>query len=168
MGWATGSEILVNDLPAAAQRVADAAKSLGLPVAVRVMPEATRTAQDAAQACGCPVGAIVKSLIFRGKDSGRPYLFLVSGANRVNEKTVAGPLGEAIMRPDAAFVREATGFAIGGIPPFGHAAPFVPYIDADLLQYETVWAAGGTPSAVFPVDPRRLRDVTGGIVIGVK
>lgn len=158
----------VNDLPAAARRVADSALAMGLPVAIRVMPEATRTAEDAAKACGCPVGAIVKSLIFRGKDSGRPYLFLVSGANRVNEKAMAEPLGEAIVRPDAAFVREATGFAIGGIPPFGHGTPLVPYIDADLLQYDTVWAAAGTPSAVFSVDPRRLRDVTGGIVIGVK
>lgn len=158
----------MNDLPAAAERVQTTAQSLGLSVTIRVMPEATRTAEEAAAACGCAVGAIVKSLIFRGKESGRPLLFLVSGANRVNEKAVARLLGEAIVRPDAAFVREATGFAIGGIPPFGHTIPLVPYLDADLLQYGTVWAAAGTPNAVFPVDPRKLREATKGIVIELK
>ncbi len=92
---------------------------------------------------------------------------LVSGTNRVNEAAMAERLGEAIMRPDAAFVREATGFAIGGIPPFGHTSRLVPRLDADLLQYETVWAAAGTPNAVFPVSPTLLRDATGAVVIRV-
>ncbi|MEJ0097417.1 MAG: YbaK/EbsC family protein [Bauldia sp.] len=158
----------MNDLPAAAARVRAAARALGLEVAVRIMPATTRTAEEAAAACGCAVGQIVKSLIFMGKETGRPYLLLVSGANRVNEKAVAPRLGEAIVRPDADFVREATGFAIGGIPPLGHPTPLTPWLDADLLQYGTVWAAAGTPHAVFEVDPKRLQEATGAVVIDVR
>lgn len=159
---------MVNGLPAAAARVQAAGEALGLALTVRLMPDTTRTAEEAARACGCAVGQIVKSLVFRGKASGRAYLLLVSGANRVNEKAVAGILGEAIERPDAAFVREATGFAIGGIPPLGHANPLVPYLDTDLLQYETVWAAAGTPNAVFAADPKRLAHATGAQTISVR
>ena len=157
----------MNDLPEAARRVQTAANALGLAVSVRLMPASTRTAEEAALTCGCTVGQIVKSLIFRGKDSERPYLLLVSGSNRVNEKAVAVSLGEGIIRPDADFVRAVTGFAIGGIPPFGHLTRLVPYLDAGLLQFDTVWAAAGTTTAVFPVDPARLRDATGAVVIAV-
>jgi prolyl-tRNA editing enzyme YbaK/EbsC (Cys-tRNA(Pro) deacylase) len=157
----------MTSLPAAAQRVQDAADALGLAVSVRLMDAVTRTAEEAAIACGCTVGQIVKSLIFRGKESSAPLLLLVSGVNRVNEKAMAGRLGEAIVRPDAAFVREATGFAIGGIPPFGHARRLVPRLDADLLQYETVWAAAGLPNAVFEISPAALRDATGALVVQV-
>ena len=157
----------MTSLPAAAQRVQDAADTLGLSVTVRIMGKVTRTAEEAAAACGCTVGQIVKSLIFRGKETGSPILLLVSGVNRVNEKAMAARLGEGIVRPDAAFVREATGFAIGGIPPFGHVSPLVPRLDADLLQYETVWAAAGTPNAIFAVRPAALRDATGALVVQV-
>lgn len=157
----------MTSLPAAAQRVQDAAHALGLAVTVRIMTEVTRTAEDAAVACGCTVGQIVKSLIFLGKESGNPLLLLVSGLNRVNEKAMAERLGEPIVRPDADFVRTTTGFAIGGIPPFGHARPLVPRLDADLLQYETVWAAAGTPNAIFSVNPAALRDATGAVVLQV-
>ena len=157
----------MTSLPAAAQRVQDAADTLGLGITVRIMGEVTRTAEEAAAACGCTVGQIVKSLIFRGKETGTPILLLVSGVNRVNEKAMAARLGEAIVRPAAAFVREATGFAIGGIPPFGHLSPLVPRLDADLLQYETVWAAAGTPNAIFEVRPAALRDATGALVMQV-
>ncbi|HWJ74577.1 MAG TPA: YbaK/EbsC family protein [Kaistia sp.] len=132
------------------------------------MPEKTRTAEEAAAACGCSVDEIVKSLVFRGAQSGKGVLLLVSGANRVNEDKVAGPLGEQIMRPDAAFVRALTGFAIGGIPPFGHATPLPTYIDRDLLAHETVWAAAGTPHAIFAIDPKALAEAIGAIVIDVK
>lgn len=159
---------MVNDLPPAAERVRSAAERLGLAISVKIMPGTTRTAEDAAAACGCSVGQIVKSLVFKGKASGRPYLLLVSGANRVNEKAVAGHLGEAIVRPDADFVRQETGYAIGGIPPLGHDRTLVPYLDADLLQYAKVWAAAGTPYAVFEVDPAALRDATDAVVIDVK
>jgi len=154
-------------LPAAAKQVQEAADRLGLAVTVREMPDSTRTAAEAAAACGCTVGQIVKSLIFKGKDSGRAYLLLVSGDNRVNEKAVAQTIGEAIVRPDADFVRTATGFAIGGIPPFGHMVKLATYFDQDLLQYETVWAAAGTPRTVFAVDPGRLRTVVEAEVIRV-
>lgn len=149
------------ELPPAAHRVETAAVELGLAIEVRIMPASTRTATEAAEAVGSTVGQIVKSLIFKGKVSDKPYLLLVSGSNRVNEKAVARHLGEAIERPDADFVREATGFAIGGIPPLGFATPLHTWMDEDLLQYETVWAAAGTPNAVFSVDPEALRAAVG-------
>jgi prolyl-tRNA editing enzyme YbaK/EbsC (Cys-tRNA(Pro) deacylase) len=158
---------VVNGLPPAAERVRKAAEAIGLTISVKVMPAATRTAEEAAAACGCTVGQIIKSLIFKGKESERPYLLLVSGTNRVNEKAVGARLGEAIVRPDADFVRTATGFAIGGVAPIGHTPPLVPYLDAALLQYGTVWAAAGTPNAVFEVDPKALRDATGAVVLEV-
>jgi prolyl-tRNA editing enzyme YbaK/EbsC (Cys-tRNA(Pro) deacylase) len=156
------------ELPPAAHRVMTAAVEHGLDVDIRIMPESTRTAPEAAAAVGTSVGQIVKSLIFKGKRSGKPYLFLVSGTNRVNEHAVERVIGEAIVRPDADFVREATGFAIGGIPPLGHASPLQTYCDEDLLQYETVWAAAGTPNAVFSVDPAALREAIGAHIIAVK
>ena len=137
-------------------RVQEAARARGLDVTVAEMAESTRTAEDAAAACGCAVAQIVKSLVFRGAESGKPYLMLVSGANRLNETDVGAALGESLARPDAAYVREVTGFAIGGIPPLGHATPMLVFIDEDLLGYDTVWAAAGTPRAVFAVDPKRL------------
>jgi prolyl-tRNA editing enzyme YbaK/EbsC (Cys-tRNA(Pro) deacylase) len=157
----------MNPLPAAAVRVRAAAEALGLPIEIRLMPDSTRTAAEAAAACGCTVGQIVKSLVFRGRDTGRPVLLLVSGANRVDEKGVAVTLGEQLIRPDADFVRTATGFAIGGIPPFGHASPLATWLDRDLLAFGTVWAAAGTPNAVFAADPARLRDAVGATVLAV-
>lgn len=157
----------MNPLPSAAAKVQAAADAIGLAIAIRLMPDSTRTAAEAAAACGCAVGQIVKSLIFKGKDTGTPLLLLVSGANRVNEKGVAAAVGEQLVRPDADFVREATGFAIGGIPPFGHAARLSAFMDEDLLQYGTVWAAAGTPNAVFAANPGRLRDAVGAAVIRV-
>ena len=157
----------MNTLPAAAARVQAVADSLGLAIAVQSMPDSTRTAAEAAAACGCGVGQIVKSLVFQGKDTGRPLLLLVSGANRVDEKGVAVTVGEQLVRPDAGFVRTVTGFAIGGIPPFGHATPLATWIDEDLLQYEVVWAAAGTPNAVFAVDPAQLRAAVAATVLRV-
>lgn len=155
-------------LPPSAQKVQEAARALGLDIVVREMAATTRTAEEAAAACGVTVGQIVKSLVFSGADSGKLYLLLVSGTNRVDEKGVARHLGEKLKRPDADAVRAATGFAIGGIPPFGHATRLATYMDADLLQYDVVWAAAGTPKAVFPVDPKRLRDATGAMTVDVK
>ena len=154
-------------LPASAQKVQDEARRLGLSIAVKEMAESTRTAEDAARACGCTAAQIVKSLIFRGKETGKPYLMLVSGPNRLNEKSVAAIVGEALMRPDAAYVREVTGFAIGGVPPLGHTTPMSVFIDEDLLKFETVWAAAGTPRAVFAVAPGALADAVGGQIIKV-
>lgn len=119
---------MTDPLPPSAQRVQDAADALALAITVRVMAEPTRTAEEAAAACGVTVGQIVKSLLFVGAESGKPYLLLVSGANRVNERGIAAHLGEKLRRPDADAVRTLTGYAIGGIPPFGHDTPFTTYI----------------------------------------
>jgi prolyl-tRNA editing enzyme YbaK/EbsC (Cys-tRNA(Pro) deacylase) len=157
----------MTQLKPAAQRVQDALAAHGLDSQVRHMAHSTRTAEEAAAACGCTVGQIVKSLVFRGARTGQPYLLLVSGANRVEEQSVAALLGEALTRPDAKYVREITGFAIGGIPPIGHAAPLATLMDEALLEYAVVWAAAGTPDADFPVAPRRLADAAGARVVRV-
>lgn len=147
-------------LPDTAQRVATAARDAGLAVEVVEMPRSTRTAGEAAAACGCDVAQIVKSLVFVGGDSGTAYLLLVSGANRVDEAGIAAALGEPLRRPDARTVRELTGFAIGGIPPLGHRQDMRTVIDRTLLEHATVWAAAGTPTCVFAVDPAALRTAT--------
>jgi prolyl-tRNA editing enzyme YbaK/EbsC (Cys-tRNA(Pro) deacylase) len=154
-------------LPASAQRVRDEARRLGLDATIMEMAASTRTAPDAAAACGCEVAQIVKSLVFRGAESGKPYLMLVSGSNRLNETGVAAILGEALTRPDADYVREVTGFAIGGVPPFAHASPMQVFIDEDLVRFETVWAAAGTPRAVFAVSPSALVKALGAKIIKV-
>jgi prolyl-tRNA editing enzyme YbaK/EbsC (Cys-tRNA(Pro) deacylase) len=119
----------------------------------------TRTSEDAAAAVGCTVAEIAKSLIFRAAD-GRPVLVIASGANRVDEKKVRALLGQTIERADAEFVRAATGYAIGGVPPVGHATPPTVLIDRDLLRLTAVWAAGGTPNAVFRIAPADLVRLT--------
>ena len=133
---------------------------------VSTFPEGTRTAVDAAAAIGCDVGQIVKSLVFR-REGGEPLLVLASGSNRVDEAKVAGLVGEAIGKADAAFVRGATGFAIGGVPPAGHVAAIETLVDEDLLAYDEVWAAAGTPRTVFPLTPAELLSLTDGRVAGV-
>jgi prolyl-tRNA editing enzyme YbaK/EbsC (Cys-tRNA(Pro) deacylase) len=158
----------VSDIPPSALKVQNAALHAGLVVEVTVRPQSTRTAEEAAAACGCAVGQIVKSLVFRGAASGNPLLLLVSGANRVDEKAVARYIGEKLERPDADYVREVTGFAIGGIPPLGHATPLMTYMDEDLLSYADIWAAAGTPTAIFQVSPAKLRDATRAVVIAVR
>jgi prolyl-tRNA editing enzyme YbaK/EbsC (Cys-tRNA(Pro) deacylase) len=155
------------ELSASARKVADAARAAGLAVTVIERAESTRTAEEAAAACGCGVAQIVKSLVFRGATSGKPYLMLVSGTNRLNEKGVASVLGESLARPDAAYVREVTGYAIGGIPPLGHASAMQVFIDRDLLGFDVVWAAAGTPRAVFAVAPGALADAIGARIITV-
>lgn len=154
-------------LPSSAQKVRDCAVKLGLDIHVREMPQSTRTAEEAAQACECDVGQIVKSLVFQGAISGTPYLLLVSGKNRVDQDGVAHRIGEALSRPDGKTVRAWTGFAIGGIPPFGHDQAMKTYIDPDLLAYDIVWAAAGTPQAVFSVDPKALAKAVEAITIAM-
>lgn len=149
------------------QRVIDAAATNSLSITISQMDQSTRTAEDAAAACGCAVGQIVKSLVFRGRTTGTPFLLLVSGANRVNERAVTRDLGEKLRRPDADDVRELTGFAIGGIPPLGHKTPLRTFIDQDLLAFDVVWAAAGTPTSVFDVAPSALARATAATVIKV-
>ena len=149
-------------------RVRQAAEAAGLAISIREMPQSTRTAEEAAAACGTSVGQIVKSLIFRGAASGEPVLLLVSGANRVDTGAVARTIGEALERMDADAVRSATGFAIGGVAPLGALAPIRTYMDEDLLAFATVWAAAGSPQAVFEVEPRALAAAAGAEIIRVR
>jgi prolyl-tRNA editing enzyme YbaK/EbsC (Cys-tRNA(Pro) deacylase) len=154
-------------LPQSIERVARAAATAGLEIHIVEMAVTTRTAEEAARACGCEVAQIVKSLVFRGRTTGRPYLFLVSGRNRVDEAKALITVGEPLLRPDADYVREVTGFAIGGVPPLGHPYPIATYVDADLLAFPQVWAAAGTPRTVMKLDPRALKAATGAIAIAV-
>ncbi|TVR10165.1 MAG: YbaK/EbsC family protein [Salinarimonadaceae bacterium] len=157
----------MDELPSACQKVLDAASESGLAIEIRLMNDTTRTAEEAAAACGCAVAQIVKSLVFTGKETGVDYLLLVSGANRVDEAGVAAHLGEPLKRPRGEHVRDVTGFAIGGIPPFGHANRLRTFMDEDLLAFPEVWAAAGTPNAVFAADPAAIRDATQASVIRV-
>jgi Cys-tRNA(Pro) deacylase len=144
-------------------RVAAAASELGLVVEPRTFPDGTRTADDAAKAVGCAVGQIVKSLVFLL--DGAPVMALVSGSNRLDDQRLADALGgERVARADADAVRAATGYPIGGVPPFGHATALPTAIDEDLVAYPEVWAAAGTPRDVFAVAPADLVRATGGTV----
>jgi prolyl-tRNA editing enzyme YbaK/EbsC (Cys-tRNA(Pro) deacylase) len=127
----------------------------------------TRTAADAAAAIGCEVAEIAKSLIFHGRTSGRAVLIIASGVDRVDEKKAAAAVGEPIARADADFVREATGFAIGGVPPIGHKTEPIVLIEEQLTRFAEIWAAAGTPNAVFRLTPSDLVELTGGRVAAV-
>lgn len=149
-------------MKASVQRVADTLAQLGIQVEITEFAESTRTAEEAAAAVNCTVGQIVKSLVFLAE--GKPVLTLVSGANRVDIEKLAAVAGGPITRAQADNVREVTGFSIGGIPPVGHATPLSTYFDRDLLQFERVWAAAGTPNAVFPIAPDDLQRISGATV----
>lgn len=155
-------------LAPSAQRVQDALRAQGVPLTVVELPQSTRTAVEAAAAIGTTVAQIVKSLIFRAPQSDRAVLVLASGANRVDEKAVAALLGEPLGKADADFVRAKTGFVIGGVSPVGHTAPLATYIDEDLLTFDELWAAAGTPNAVFRLTPAQLLSLTGGTVGRIK
>ncbi|MGH2349378.1 MAG: YbaK/EbsC family protein [bacterium] len=154
-------------LPDSALKVQAVLARLGTPFQVVTMPATTRTVQDAAAAIGCAVGQIVKSIVFRGAVSGKPVLVIASGANRINEKSIAALSGEPITKASADFVRESTGFAIGGVPPVGFSRPIETWIDESLLQHSEVWAAAGTPNAVFSLDPQALPAMTGGKTVDI-
>jgi len=144
------------DLHPSAQRIQDELRRQGSDAVVRQLESTTRSAADAAAAVGCTVGQIAKSLVFRGAASGAAILVITSGANRVDEAAVGERIGQGIGRAGADLVRQATGFAIGGVPPFGHPTRLATYFDEDLLAYATIWAAAGTPNAVFEIDPAEL------------
>jgi prolyl-tRNA editing enzyme YbaK/EbsC (Cys-tRNA(Pro) deacylase) len=148
----------------AMDRFAEAAGVLGLHPKTRRFPEGTKTADDAARAIGCDVGQIVKSLVFMADDA--PVLALTSGSNRVDEAKLAAAAGAGEARratPEEA--RAATGFAVGGTPPFGHTDRVRAFCDEDLLGHDEVWAAAGTPDAVFPLTPGELVRVSGAVVV---
>ena len=135
-------------------------------VTVREFPAGTRTAADAARAVGCDVGQIVKSLVFVA--GGKPVVALVSGANRLDEKRLAAVAGEPVAKADAETARDATGYSIGGVPPFGHATEVPVFMDRDLLGHEVVWAAAGRPDAVFEISPDRLQELSHATVADIK
>jgi Cys-tRNA(Pro) deacylase len=148
-------------------RFIEAARKLGIEPEVREFPQGTRTAEDAARAIGVELGQIVKSLVFFA--DGWPVLCLVSGPNRLDTGKLSQVAGaKDISRADAGAVREATGYAVGGVPPFGHEGEISVYCDRDLLQHEVVWAAAGTPMSVFAIEPQRLADVCGAKVSDLK
>jgi len=155
-------------LAPSAQRVQDELARLGSSAVVRQLDRPTRSAAEAAAAVGCDLAQIAKSLVFRGSTSGRPILIITSGANRVDEEAVAQHVGERLERAGADFVRAATGYAIGGVPPLAHASPLATFIDEDLLAYPTIWCAGGTPNALFEIDSIELVRLSGAAPLKVK
>jgi prolyl-tRNA editing enzyme YbaK/EbsC (Cys-tRNA(Pro) deacylase) len=156
------------ELSASAKKVQDALSALGLSLQVVELPGSTRTAVEAAQAVGCQVGQIVKSLVFKAKRSERPILVVASGQNRVDEKKIEALIGEPLGKADADFVRQHTGFVIGGVPPVGHLERLETFVDQDLLQFAEIWAAAGTPHAVFRLTPEDLVKMTGGTIANIK
>jgi prolyl-tRNA editing enzyme YbaK/EbsC (Cys-tRNA(Pro) deacylase) len=150
-----------------AKKVQEALNALGIGLQVVELPASTRTSAEAAQAVGCQVGQIAKSIVFKALHSNRPILVVASGANRVNEQKIAALFAEPLGKADADFVRQRTGFVIGGVPPVGHLEPLETFIDEDLLQYKEIWAAAGTPNAVFRLTPPDLIKMTGGQITNI-
>lgn len=149
------------------QRVQKALDRSGLSLEVIELPMSTRTAQEAANAVGCQLGQIVKSLVFRGSQSDAPYLVLMSGPNRADLHRVGQLLGEPVQMADAEFVHEKTGFNIGGVAPIGLPASILTLIDRDLLEFDSIWAAAGTPRSVFSLSPDDLQELTAGRVASI-
>jgi prolyl-tRNA editing enzyme YbaK/EbsC (Cys-tRNA(Pro) deacylase) len=156
-----------DELSASAQKVQDALRQFGVSCRVVELPGSTRTSAEAAEAVGCKVEQIAKSIVFRGKQSGKPILVVASGINRVDEKKLRNLVAEPVKKADADFVRRETGFVIGGVPPLGHVKPLDIFIDEDLLKHDEIWAAAGTPHAVFRLTPGDLEKVTSGKVVNI-
>jgi prolyl-tRNA editing enzyme YbaK/EbsC (Cys-tRNA(Pro) deacylase) len=157
-----------SNLKKSAEKVQSVLNEFGFELNVIELSDSTRTAQEAANTIGCTISQIAKSLIFQGKTTKNPILIIASGINRINEKAIKEYIGEKLGKADADFVLEHTGFAIGGIPPIGHKNPINTFIDEDLMQYEEIWAAAGTPNAVFKLTPKILAEITKGNIICVK
>ena len=151
-----------------AQRIQSVLNQYGLKLTVMELAASTRTAKEAAEAIGCEIAQIAKSLIFKGKNSQQPVLIIASGGNRVNESKIREYAGEAIEKADPEFVLHHTGYPIGGVPPIGHETKIKPFLDEDLFQYPIIWAAAGTPNAVFQIAPADLLKITRGQVVIVK
>ncbi|WP_413718863.1 YbaK/EbsC family protein [Silicimonas sp. MF1-12-2] len=141
------------------KRVAEALRSAGIEAGMMEMPDSTRTAAEAARAAGCALDQIAKSIIFRGETTGTVHLFITAGGNKVDPVMASICAGEPLGRADPGFVREVTGFAIGGVAPVGHLTPPIAYFDPKLLEFDTVFAAGGTPRHIFPIAPTDLMKV---------
>ncbi|KIN81915.1 YbaK/EbsC family protein [Clostridium botulinum] len=157
-----------SNLKKSAEKVQTVLNEFGFKLNVMELSDSTRTAQEAANTIGCTVSQIAKSLIFKGKTSKKPILIVACGTNKVNEKAIQEYIGEKLEKADADFVLEHTGFTIGGIPPIGHKNPITTFIDEDLMQCDEIWAAAGTPNAVFKLTPKILSEITKGNIISVK
>jgi prolyl-tRNA editing enzyme YbaK/EbsC (Cys-tRNA(Pro) deacylase) len=155
-------------LSPSALKIQDALKALGFINEVMELQTSTRTSAEAAQTVGCQVGQIAKSIIFRRKQTDKPILVIASGSNRVNEKRIEELISEPLGKADATFIRQETGFVIGGVPPIGHLEKLDIFIDEDLLQHGEIWAAAGSPNAVFKLTPSDLIKMTGGRVVSIK
>ena len=167
-GRISGEKGVSNTLSPSPQKVQDVLKALGFANQVVELKVTTRTSADAAQAVGCQVEQIAKSIIFKGKQTQKPILVIASGPNRVNEKKIEELISESLGKADADFVRKHTGFVIGGVPPIGHLEKLEIFVDEDLLKYEEIWAAAGSPNAIFKLTPSELIQMTGGRVISIK
>ncbi|MGQ9636166.1 MAG: YbaK/EbsC family protein [Thermodesulfobacteriota bacterium] len=159
---------MVQPLSSTTQKVQEILRSLGFQNEVVEFSITTRTSAEAAQAVGCEIGQIAKSIVFRGEKTDRPILVIASGPNRINEKRIEERISEPLGKADANFVRQKTGFVIGGVPPVGHLEKMEIFIDEDLMKYEVIWAAAGTPRAVFKLTPLELIKMTRGQVISIK
>ncbi len=159
---------MTSQLKDSAQQVQNKLIELGYANKVIELPDSTRTAQEAADTIGCEVAHIAKSIIFRLKNNDKPLLVIACGVNRINEKQINTHLNDNLGKADADFVREHTGFVIGGVPPLGHIESIITLIDEDLLQFRKIWAAAGHPRAVFQLTPEELVQMTKGRVICVK
>lgn len=159
---------MAESLGRSAQKIQEILSARGANLEVVELPSSTRTAAEAASAIGCKVAQIAKSIVFRTVDRRQPILVIASGVNRINESLIGEQVGEPIEKADATFVREKTGFAIGGVPPIGHVKPICTLIDEDLLDLGDIWAAAGTPNSVFRLSGEMLVEITSGVVMSVK
>lgn len=148
------------------QRIQDFLDKFGISSEIKELSESTRTSAEAAKAIGCDVSQIAKSILFKTK-TGKPILVIASGSNRINEKRIEEEIGERIEKAAADFVKDKTGFAIGGVPPFGHIEKIKEFIDKDLIKYDKIWAAAGTPHSVFSLTPEQLIKITKAMTIDI-
>lgn len=155
-------------LSPSANRVQESIHELGFGYQVVELPDSTRTAEQAALAVSCQVGQIIKSLVLKTAKTKKAVMVLASGSNRVDLKKLEKRISERVRMADPDFVRKVTGFAIGGVPPIGHAEKIETYIDEDLLQYDEIWSAAGNPSALFRSTPADIVKMTNGIVVPIK
>ena len=159
---AKGYDDMPTRLRESAKRVQDYLIDKGFAFEVKELDSSTRTAQEAADSVGCEVGQIAKSLVFKNKMDDEPIMIIASGTNRVDLKKVEAATGFKLGNADGAYVKEKVGYTIGGVPPVAHATPLVTILDPDLKKYDSIWAAAGTPFAVFQLNPHDLELLTGG------
>lgn len=149
------------------QKIQNILNEFGFPIEIKELNDSTRTSSDAAKALGCNISQIAKSIIFKGTKTEKPYLVIASGSNRVNEEKIEKFVNEKIEKADANFVKDKTGFGIGGVPPFGHIKKIQTFIDKDLLKHKEIWTSAGTSNSVFKLTPEQLIKITNGKIINI-